>query len=341
MLGRPTSVTLPDNSATTYSYTTNAATVTDPTGKQRKTQADGAGRLSAVYEPDPTNNNQLILQTSYAYNVLDQLTQITQSSQTRTYGYDALGRILSATTPEAGRVCFGSVTSGTCNADGYDSFDNLQKRTDARGVLTSYGYDTLNRLTSISYNVSGATGVPATSGVTLTYGSTPAQFNNGRPITMTDGVGSENYVYNNLGMLTQLQKVIGTTTYTTAYQYNVAGELTQITYPSNRVVQQSVDAVGRLCEVASSTTGCGTAASPYATAYGYNAAGLPTGFRYGNGIYASFGFSSDRLQLNCLDYSTTNRSGARPETTTARFPASQTAWTAGAVQRTPSTRSID
>jgi len=29
--------------------------------------------------------------------------------------------------------------------DGYDSFNNLVKRTDARGVLTSLCYDTLNR----------------------------------------------------------------------------------------------------------------------------------------------------------------------------------------------------
>jgi uncharacterized protein RhaS with RHS repeats len=89
---------------------------------------------------------------------------------------------------------------------------------------------------------------------------------------MTDGVGSENYTYNNLGQLTQLQKIIGTTTYTTSYAYNLANELTQITYPSNRVVQQSVDAIGRLCEVAPSTTGCGTAASPFITGLGYNVA---------------------------------------------------------------------
>jgi YD repeat-containing protein len=38
------------------------------------------------------------------------------------------------------------VTGGTCNTDGHDSFDNLLKRTDARGVLTSYAYDTINRL---------------------------------------------------------------------------------------------------------------------------------------------------------------------------------------------------
>src|SRR5229473_1915688 len=326
LLGRPTSVTLPDNSATTYSYTTNTVTVTDPAGKKRKSQSDATGRLAVVTEPDSSNN--LTQTTSYTYSVLDALSTVIQGSQTRTYQYDALGRLTSATTPESGTVCLGTLSGSTCQANGYDSFDNLLYRTDARGVLTSYSYDGLNRLYQISYNV-GTSGVPATPTVTLTYGTSASQFNNGRLITMTDGVGSENYAYNNLGQMTQLQKVISGTTFTTAYGYNTASELTQITYPSSRVVQQSVDAIGRLCEIAPATSGCGTASSPYATGYGYNAASQPTGFKYGNGIFASFGFSSDRLQLNCLDYSTTNRSGNCTHDSTTKFGLSYSYGAAG------------
>ena len=120
---------------------------------------------------------------------------------------------------------------------------------------------------------------------------------------MTDGVGSENYTYNNLGQTTELDKTIGSTNYPVKYQYNLAGELTQITYPSNRVVQQSVDAVGRLCEIAPSTTGCGTASSPFATGYGYNTASQLTGFNYGNGVATTIGYSSDgRLKIASLKY---------------------------------------
>jgi YD repeat-containing protein len=142
-------------------------------------------------------------------------------------------------------------------------------RTDPRGVVTSYSYDGLNRLTGIGYTIPQGSGVAATSGVSYTYGTNASLFNNGRLITMTDGVGSENYSYNNLGEVTQLQKIIDSTTYTTSYQYNLVAELTQITYPSGRVVQQSVDAIGRLCEIAPQTTGCGTASSPYTTGYIY------------------------------------------------------------------------
>ena len=318
VLGRPVSATLPDNSATGYTYAEQYTTVTDPAGIQRKLQVDGAGRMVSVWEPDPANGNSLTLQTTYAYTVLDELSSVTQGSQTRTYAYDALGRILSATTPEAGRVCFGSVSGSTCNADGYDNWNNLLKRTDARGALTSYSYDGLNRLSGITYTTTGTT-AQATPSVSFTYGNNASLFNNGFLLNMTDGVGSENYSYNALEQISQLQKLVSGTTYTTTYAYNVIGELTQITYPSNRVVQQSVDAIGRLCEVAPSTSGCGTAASPYATGVGYNAANLLTGFKYGNGIYASFGFSADRLLLKCLDYSTTNRNGTCAHDSTTKF----------------------
>ena len=78
--------------------------------------------------------------------------------------------------------------------------------------------------------------------------------------------------------------------------------MTQVTYPSGRVVQQSFDAIGRLCEIAPATTRCSTAASPYATAIGYSTASQVTGFNYGNGVATTIGYSPDRLQMTSLKY---------------------------------------
>src|SRR5262249_42576748 len=227
----------------------------------------------------------------YAYNSLDELTQVTQGVQTRTYAYDAFGRLTDATMPESGHFQYQ-----------YNTFDLLTQRTDARGVITTYGYDTLNRLQSVSYNV-GSTGVPATASVSFTYGTDNTKNNVGRLLTVTDGIGTETYAYDpRLPLTTQIQKVIGSTTFTTSYGYNLAGQVTQITYPSGRVVQQSYDAIGRTCEIAPTTTGCGTAASPFVTALAYNTASEVTGFNYGNGVGATFGYSPDRLQLTSLAY---------------------------------------
>jgi RHS repeat-associated protein len=119
---------------------------------------------------------------------------------------------------------------------------------------------------------------------------------------MTDGVGQEAYTYNLLGQTTQMQKKIDSSTYPFTYTYNLAGELASITYPSGRVVQETFDAVGRLSKLADATT-------TYIKNMTYNAAQQATGFLYGNGLCASFGFSSDRTQLTGLSYFTPSTSG--------------------------------
>src|SRR5262249_27673818 len=157
--------------------------------------------------------------TDYTYTVLDGLTTVSQGTQTRTFLYDALSRLTDSTTPEAGHFQFQ-----------YNNYNLLTQRTDPRGVITTYGYDSLNRPYTITYNV-GSTGVTSTGNVTFTFGTSSTSNNNGRLITMADGVGSENYSYDILGRTTQLQKLISSTTYTTQYAYNLASELTSITYP--------------------------------------------------------------------------------------------------------------
>jgi YD repeat-containing protein len=206
-LGRATVAILPDNSQSTFSYAASSGIatiqVTDPVLKVRKYQVDGLGRITSVWEPDPLNSNSLTLQSSYSYNVFDLLMGVTQGSQSRTYAYDELGRVTSLKTPETNQVAAQFL---------YNNFSLVTQRTDPRGVVTTYGYDTYNRPQSISYNV-GTTGVTATPSIGFTYGANQAQFNNGRTLTKTDGVGSETYSYNNLGRLTGLQKVISGTTY--------------------------------------------------------------------------------------------------------------------------------
>src|ERR1041385_4764841 len=105
--------------------------------KQRKSVTDALGRLTNVYE-DPSGLN---YQTSYTYDVLNDLTQVSQGSQTRTFVYDSLKRLTSATNPENG-------TAGYT----YDNNGNLLTRTDARGVVTTIAYDVLNRPASKTYS---------------------------------------------------------------------------------------------------------------------------------------------------------------------------------------------
>ncbi len=249
--------------------------------------------------------------TLYTYDATDNLTQVVQGVQTRSFVYDGLGRPTSITTPEAGTETVAYTVSGAvCSGDP----ENLCQKTDARGVITTYFYDALNRLVGKSYSIPQGSNVAAMPNICTTSTSQSANtcysydqggatvYALGRRTQMVDPSGSESYTYDKAGRITQLIKVTGTKSYTTSYQYNAGDGLTQVTYPSGRVVQLGYDAVGHVCEVAPSTSGCGTAASPYATGYAYNASGQLTGFNYGNGVSASYSYSANRSQLSSLSY---------------------------------------
>ena len=210
---------LPDNSKSSYVYSGPSTTVTDPVGHQRKYQTDGLSRLSVTYEPDPTNGNSLTIQTNYSYTVLDQLASLNQGPQTRTFSYDGMGRLTSHALPESGTTSFQ-----------YNTFDKLIQRTDNRGVITTYSYDTMNRPYQTIYNV-GTTGVPATPAITYSFGTNPSEYNNGRLLSSTDGLGTVTKTYDNLGRTTQVQHVINGSTYTIGYQYDLAGEVTSLDVP--------------------------------------------------------------------------------------------------------------
>ncbi len=250
--------------------------------------------------------------TFYTYDVLGHLTSVAQGVQTRTFAYDGLGRAISITTPEAGTETL-AYTSGGALCSGDPS--SVCQRTDARGVVTNYYYDHLNRLVGRSYVIPGGSNVSPMPNVCTTsmgqsantcytYDVGGAQYYAlGRRTQMTDPSGSESYQYDAAGRITQLTKVIGTTSYPIIYAYNAADEITQVTYPSGRVVQLSYNStLGQVCEIAPSTSGCGTAASPYATGYSYNSAGQLTNFNYGNGVAAAYTYSTNRSQLASLAF---------------------------------------
>ena len=256
---RVVSVATEDGAATTTAYNGNQTTVADASGAARTLTTDGLGRLGSVVE-DPTGRNYL---TSYTYNLLDDLLSVRQGSLQRSFTYDAMKRLVTATNPETNTICYGTYSGSTCTAN-YDGNGNLLSRVDAKGVTTSYTYDGLNRLQTKSYS----DGTTAT--VTLSYddgtgaGSCPGavtQHNLGRltgvrtaavaglPVTV------EATSYDALGRACASAETVGTASpYGFGYQYNLAGGLTTETYPSGRVVNTGYDGLNRPNGVSSGTT---------------------------------------------------------------------------------------
>src|SRR5262249_18415998 len=115
-LDRIIQVTMPDANIVTTSYGGNQTTVTDEAGRSRRSTSDALGRLTSVLE-DP---NGLNYATTYDYDALGNLLHVLQGVQTRTFLYDGLSRLTSATNPESGALSYS-----------YDENGNLLSKTDA------------------------------------------------------------------------------------------------------------------------------------------------------------------------------------------------------------------
>jgi RHS repeat-associated protein len=289
----------------------------DESGNLRQQWLDGFGRIIEVDEPNSSGSlTSSPYVTNYLYDAGGRLTQVIQGAQTRTFTYDGLGRKVYENTPEGGTVTY----TYTANGGGLCSGDpsNVCTRTDARGVVSTYTYDHGNRLTGVAYTVPSGQSIASMANVctTVPNGTSAnvcyyydqggaAAYAKGRLTEMVDSTGSENYNYDPAGRVTRLSKVVNGQTYNIGYQYNVGGDVTQITYPSGRVVQQAYNTVGQLCEISPTATGCSDS-SYYAGGFAYNAPGKLTGFNYGNGVKAAYYYSPDRMQLVYLAYTKGN-----------------------------------
>jgi len=115
---------------------------------------DALGRLIKVYE-DPSG---LSFETTYSYDTLDNLVKVIQGVQQRFFMYDSLKRLIRSRNPEQdtySNLNLSDPITGNSTwsvAYEYDTGGNLTKKTDARGVESTYAYDALNRNTTINYS---------------------------------------------------------------------------------------------------------------------------------------------------------------------------------------------
>jgi RHS repeat-associated protein len=273
--GRPTVTTNSDNSQRTISYGGcgcaggEVTTLTDEAGRQRRKTADTFGRLVKVEELNWDSS--VYATTTYDYDVLDHLTTINQAGQIRSFGYDGYGRLQTRTTPEQGTTSYS-----------YFDDDTVQTVTDARGATTNLGYNARHLVTAVNYGVPG--GVAATPNASFDYDAA------GNRTSMTDGLGSVSYGYDQLSRLTSETRTFsGLGSYSLSYAYNLAGELTSVTNPWGSVVAYGYDIAGQVTGV----TGSGQFSSAsYSSSVTYRAFGGLKGMTYGNGRTVSAAYDN-------------------------------------------------
>jgi len=258
-LDRLTTQTNQDSSSLTYSYNGNTVTFTDENLNQWQRTSDGLGRLTKVMEPNGTTPA-ATMETDYGYDALNNLLSVTQwggvsgssGGRSRAFSYDDLSRLIRSYNPESGWTCYGTTGGSRPNAsnctEGYDANGNLQYKTDARGITTSYFYDALNRLTSETYSSNDASKTPISC---FQYDTSSAP-----------GAGG-----NLLGRLTNEW---------TAVAGSSCVAPPSGTYYALRSIL-SYDAMGRIASEQQCTPSKCSSGSGPAVSYGYDLAGNPTG----------------------------------------------------------------
>jgi len=127
----------------------------DENGNQWQRTSDGLGRLIEVMEPSGSSQT-ASMETDYGYDPLDDLTSVKQwggpynssNPRIRSFTYDGLSRLTSATNPESGTISY----QYDGNSNVISKTAPLPNQTGSATVVTNYAYDALNRLISKSYS---------------------------------------------------------------------------------------------------------------------------------------------------------------------------------------------
>lgn len=255
--------------SSTYFYNDKLKTYTDPTGNVTSYTYDFLGRMLTLNHPDGTYKQWIYNDavtptqvtayderghpTDYCYDYQNRLVTITEhlngQGYNTPYTYDAVGNFLQMTTTN------GQVTSysydnlnrqvqitfpdTTTESRSYDNDDNMISRLTQNGALLRYSYDELNRLTMYK-NPSGGT-------FTYTYDK------DSNRLRMVDSA-STTYTYDARNRLLSESRTIGGSGYTLSYQYDLAGNLIQLTYPDGTNLNYKYDALNRITTVGSLAT---------------------------------------------------------------------------------------
>ena len=320
--------------------------VRDAWGRERWGRLDVEGRLIEVVEPSPSGGGSVAtsgLVTTYGYNTLGSLTNVTQEAQTRSFKYDSLGRLVAqklaeteATLNDSGQY----VGSGTwSDVFTYDSRSNLISRTDARGVKVNYNYnsDPLNRLQTIIYDTSSDPNHSLQPGdpnyyrrvldaATVTYqyrpnggGSQLVDVRQPSSVT-TSGVSTESFSYDTEGRISSTTLTLTARSgypLTTDYIFDTVDRITDIRYPAEYGNGSAVrKLVHHTYDVASRLTGLTIDGASHASLATYNAASQMTQLKVGvsgaNQITENYGY---HLQTGLLASQTVVRGTGGSATT--------------------------
>lgn len=255
-----------------YDKTNNRVSVTDPRSHVFHWAFDSVNRLISTTDEDAGV-------ISLTRNGQDQVTNYSDPrSLSTSYVRDGFGDIIQRTSPDSGTTVFV-----------YNALGKPTQISDGRSIVTNLTYDNAGRLLTKQYPAATA------ENIAYTWDSTTSGNNGvGRITKIEDASGSVEWFYNALGQVTQEKKTTSLAVYTVEYTYDLDGKVTQITYPSGRLVNISRDSAGRISGI-TTKKGSGSLSVTLASSVVYLPLGPLTALTYGNGLTLSKTYTQDYL----------------------------------------------
>ena len=225
-----------------YDLVGNLQSKTDRKNQTIQYVYDALYRVTSKTYPDTTS-------VEYAYDLAGKVQQVSDPTGTYGFAYDNMGRLIGTTTQYSYLPGFNFQ-----NAYTYDAASNRKSLTAPDGSVSTYGYDTLNRLNGLANSWAGS------------FGFSYDALNRRTQLTRPNGI-TTNYNYDSLSHLLSVLHQAGTTTLDGAsYTYDPAGnriskgnylngvtsnytydplyELTQVTQRGSTTETYSYDVVG-------------------------------------------------------------------------------------------------
>jgi RHS repeat-associated protein len=226
--GWVTQTTFPSSLAEYYAYDLvgNLLSKTDRKGNTIQYLYDSLYRLTQKTYPDTTT-------VEYAYDLANKVLQVSDPSGTYGFAYDNMGRLVGTSTSYA--FLSGPTYS---NSYTYDAASNRTSLTAPDGSITTYGYDTLNRLNGLANSWAGS------------FGFSYDALSRRTQLTRPNGV-TTNYSYDSVSHLLSVLHQAGSTTLDGAsYTYDFAGNRTSKTnYLNGTTWNYGYDAIYELLQV--------------------------------------------------------------------------------------------
>jgi RHS repeat-associated protein len=310
-LDRPLIQTQPDGNTLAWSYAGNVTTSTDEAGVRWQRTSDSFGHLKQVLELG-TVASPLNLESDYTYDALGNLNNISQSGnvvagdsqRTRTFTYDSLSRNVCTSSPE--------ITSALCPASAtgtmpygvtqytYDPNGNLATKTSPAAnaapgsgqlTTTTMTYDAQNRPTLEQapgiyyvYNYDGLSGLPNLNTI-------------GRLVQATNAVDADEvFSYDAMGRLNwQSSWTPSSPNHTGIIMnaiYDLAGNMTDFTYPDGRHIKQNWNTSGQLNLITYADWNGQPVNYPYASGITYSPLGAMSSMTLGNGATESISYNN-------------------------------------------------